>query len=96
MINRRTFMALAATAAVALDVSWSQGRSGKVALYASVGPTLTHYDVDVPGAELSTRHAVTLPANVQYVWPHASRQYLYVASSNSAPGLGGVVGNSIM
>ena len=93
MIKRRTFMSLVATAAVAPDVSWPQGGSGKVALYASVGPTLTHYDVDVPGAELSRRSAVTLPANVQYVWPHASRQYLYVASSNSAPGLGGVVGD---
>jgi 6-phosphogluconolactonase (cycloisomerase 2 family) len=73
-------------------LSGSQAGSGKVALYASVGPTLTHYDVDVPGAELHERQAVTLPANVQYVWPHASRQYLYVASSNSAPGQGGVVG----
>ena len=93
MINRRTFMSLVATAAVAPDFSWSQGGAGKVALYASVGPTLTHYDVDVQGAELSRRNAVTLPANVQYVWPHVSRQYLYVASSNSAPGLGGVVGD---
>jgi 6-phosphogluconolactonase len=93
MINRRTFMSLVATAAVAPDLSWSQGGSGKVALYASVGPTLMHYDVDVQGAELGRRNAVTLPANVQYVWPHASRQYLYVASSNSAPGLGGVVGD---
>jgi 6-phosphogluconolactonase (cycloisomerase 2 family) len=93
MINRRTFMSLVATAAVAPDFSWAQAGSGKVALYASVGPTLTHYDVDVQGAELSRRNAVTLPANVQYVWPHASRQYLYVASSNSAPGQGGAVGD---
>jgi 6-phosphogluconolactonase (cycloisomerase 2 family) len=50
--------------------------------------------VDVPGAELRQRGSVTLPANVQYAWPHASRQYLYVASSDSAPGLGGVVGNT--
>jgi 6-phosphogluconolactonase len=64
-----------------------------IALYASVGSTLTHYDLDVPGAELHRRSSVTLPANVQYVWPHVSRQYLYVASSSSAPGLGGVVGD---
>jgi 6-phosphogluconolactonase (cycloisomerase 2 family) len=93
MINHRTVLSLAATAAVAGDSSGAQGGASAVALYASVGPTLTHYDVDVPGAALHERHAVTLPANVQYVWPHASRQYLYVASSNSAPGLGGVVGN---
>ena len=85
---------LLATAAVAPDFSWAQGGGGsRVALYASVGPTLTHYDVDVAGAELSRRDSVTLPANVQYAWPHASRQYLYVASSNSSPGLGGVVGD---
>jgi 6-phosphogluconolactonase len=94
MVNRRTFITLLATAAVAPEVSWAQGGGGsRVALYASVGPTLTHYDVDVAGAELSRRGSVTLPANVQYAWPHASRQYLYVASSNSSPGLGGVVGD---
>jgi 6-phosphogluconolactonase len=94
MINRRTFLSLVATTAVAPNVSWAQANSDRVALYASVGPTLTHYDVDVPGAELSRRSSVTLPANVQYAWPHVSRQYLYVASSNSAPGLGGVVGDT--
>jgi 6-phosphogluconolactonase (cycloisomerase 2 family) len=84
---------IATTAAVAPAVSWPQADSSKVALYASVGPTLTHYDVDVPGAEVNRRNSVMLPANVQYAWPHVSRQYLYVASSNSAPGLGGVVGD---
>ena len=94
MITRRTFLSLLATTAVAPDFSWAQAGSGRVALYASVGPTLTHDDVDVPGAALSGRSSVTLPANVPYAWPHVSRQYLYVASSNSAPGLGGVVGNT--
>lgn len=93
MIKRRTFLSLLAATAVVPDVSWPQAGSVKVALYASVGPTLTHYDLDVPGAELHRRGSVTLPANVQYAWPHVSRQYLYVASSNSAPGLGGVVGD---
>jgi 6-phosphogluconolactonase len=93
MMTRRTFMSLCATTAVAPGLSWGQSGSAKVALYASVGPTLTQYDIDVPGAELNRRSSVTLPANVQYAWPHASRQYLYVASSNSAPGLGGVVGD---
>jgi 6-phosphogluconolactonase len=31
-----------------------------------------------------------LPAAVQYAWPQASRRYLYVASSSSAPGYGTV------
>src|SRR3954468_1531780 len=34
------------------------------------------------------RETVTLPAGVQYAWPHASRRYLYVASSSSASGYG--------
>jgi 6-phosphogluconolactonase len=62
-------------------------------LYASVGPELTHWAVDVEGAALTCRATVTLPANVHYVWPHASRDYLYVASSNSASGIGGFVGD---
>ena len=64
----------------------------RVALYASVGPELTHYEVDVEGAALTRQGTVSLPANVHYVWPHASRRFLYVASSNSTPGIGGPVG----
>jgi 6-phosphogluconolactonase (cycloisomerase 2 family) len=66
----------------------AQPASRKVALYANVGADLAHYDVDVAGAELIKRETVTLPAGVQYAWPHASRRYLYVASSSSAPGYG--------
>ncbi|HEX3411343.1 MAG TPA: beta-propeller fold lactonase family protein, partial [Stellaceae bacterium] len=60
----------------------------RVALYASVGPELTQYDVDVEAAALVKRGTVTLPANVHYAWPHASGRHLYVASSDSAPGMG--------
>ena len=59
-----------------------------MALYANVGADLTHYDVDVASAELVKRATVTLPAAVQYAWPHVSRRYLYVATSSSAPGYG--------
>jgi 6-phosphogluconolactonase len=65
-----------------------ESASGRVALYASVGPELTQYDVDVEAAVLVRRGTVTLPANVHYAWPHASGRYLYVASSDSAPGAG--------
>jgi 6-phosphogluconolactonase len=61
---------------------------GKLALYASVGNELTHYDVDVAGATLICRRPVSLPANVQYAWPHASLPVLYVATSDSASGMG--------
>jgi 6-phosphogluconolactonase (cycloisomerase 2 family) len=62
--------------------------SGKVALYANVGPELTHYEVDVEDASLTRRGTVTLPAGVQYAWPHANRRYLYVATSSSESGYG--------
>jgi len=60
----------------------------KVALYANVGPELTHYDVDVENAALTKKGTVTLPAGVQYAWPHVSRRFLYVATSSSASGYG--------
>ena len=66
----------------------SQTASARVALYASVGPELTQYDIDVAGAALVRRGTVRLPANVHYAWPHASGRFLYVASSDSAPGMG--------
>jgi 6-phosphogluconolactonase len=66
--------------------------ANQVALYAAVGPRLTHYAVDVEGAALSRRDTVTLPANIHYCWPHASGRHLYAASSDSASGTGGVVG----
>jgi 6-phosphogluconolactonase len=62
--------------------------ANKVSLYANVGPDLTQYDMDVEAATLTRRGTVTLPANVQYVWPHASRRHLYVATSDSASGMG--------
>src|SRR5713226_1135493 len=67
--------------------------AARLALYASVGPELTHYDIDVDAATLVRRGTVALPANVHYAWPHASRRFLYVASSDGASGVGGVVGS---
>jgi len=53
-----------------------------VALYSAVGDELTRYDVDVERAEIVKRETIVVPANVQYCWPHPSRQFLYVATSN--------------
>lgn len=66
---------------------------GKLALYANLGPTLTRYEIDVDAATLTPRDSVTLPANVQYAWPHANRKFLYVATSDGASGVGGVAGS---
>ena len=54
--------------------------------YASVGPQLILYDLDIDGAALHRRAAVALPVNVQYAWPHPARNFLYVVASNGGPG----------
>src|SRR5260370_19929038 len=86
MFSRRTFLSLVAGGIAAPGLSSAQPASSKVALYANVGADLTHYDVDVAGAVLTKCATVTLPAGVQYAWPHVSRRYLYVATSSSASG----------
>src|SRR5215471_13885695 len=86
MPSRRTFLSLLAGSAVAPHVAFAQGRPRQLALYANVGPLLTHYDVDPANAELIKRDSVTVPAAVQYCWPHRDRRHFYVASSNSTPG----------
>src|SRR5712671_1202051 len=88
MFSRRTFLSLVAGSMAAPRSAFAQEASTKAALYANVGPDLTRYDIDVAGAELIKRETITLPAGVQYAWPHASRRYLYVASSSSASGYG--------
>src|SRR5215467_12537263 len=87
MFSRRTFLSLAAVGIATPRLAFAQ-QPRKVALYANVGADLTHYDVDLAGAELIKKETVTLPAGVQYAWPHKSRRYLYVASSSSASGYG--------
>jgi 6-phosphogluconolactonase len=61
----------------------------KTVYYASIGPELAVFDIDVEAATLTKRGTVMLPANVQYVWPHRSRRQLYAVSSNGGPGLAG-------
>jgi 6-phosphogluconolactonase len=55
-------------------------------LYASVGAVLTGYKVNVAAATLTPQDSVTLPAGVQYVWPHPNQPFLYVAASDGGPG----------
>ncbi len=61
----------------------------KTVLYASVGPNTTQYDIDVDACTLTPRGSVSSPANVQYVWPHANRRFIYVASTDSGSGMSG-------
>jgi 6-phosphogluconolactonase len=58
----------------------------RTVFYQSVGDRLTQWDVDVEAATLTPRASVTLPSNVQYVWPHPSRKYLYVTTSDATSG----------
>jgi len=89
MINRRSFTALLAGTVAAPKRAWSQQVTAKTVFYASTGPEFTLFDVDVADAALQKRGAVTLPANVQYAWPHPSKRYLYVVSSSGGPGVAG-------
>src|SRR5690242_11346969 len=85
---------LAAVFAALAFVAQAQGthKQERVVLYASVGPELTQYDVNVDNATLTKGGTVVLPANVQYAWPHPSRRYLYVAWSNGGPSYGAASG----
>jgi len=90
MITRRMFTTLLAGMAgvtAAPQLLRSQTAMDKTVLYASVGPELTLFDLDMADAVLATRGTVTLPANIQYAWPHPSTRYFYVVSSNGGPGV---------
>lgn len=87
-MNRRTFsIMLGSSLAVSLQSRASE-TTQRFGFYASVGPELTLYGVDVDAATLTRRSSVELPANVQYAWPHPSHRYLYTVSSNGEPGGG--------
>ena len=51
MLSRRTFLSLVAGSMAAPRLASAEPASQRVALYANVGADLTHYDVDVVGAE---------------------------------------------
>jgi 6-phosphogluconolactonase len=89
MLSRRAFSALFAGAVAMPDASLADPVKAKTVYYASIGPELFLYDLDVEDAALTKRSAVAVPANIQYAWPHPSRRYLYVVSSNGGPGIAG-------
>ena len=87
-MNRRTFNAMLASSIAASGNSWASSSNTAFAFYASVGPELMLYSVDVDNATLTRRSPVEAPGNVQYAWPHPSRRYFYIVSSNGEPGGG--------
>src|SRR5271169_3035569 len=94
MVDRRAFTTLLAANLAAPKLSFAQGSTMRNVFYSAVGPELTLYSVDVDNAALVKQGGVTLPANVQYAWPHPSKRYLYVVSSNGGPGASGGKGDT--
>jgi 6-phosphogluconolactonase len=88
MLTRRSFAAWCTGAMAATGCSFGQRPTahGRTVLYSGVGSEFARYEVDVNAATLLRRDSVELKSSVQYVWPHPSRRFLYVSSSNSGPG----------
>ena len=55
-------------------------------LYASIGPRLLCFLVDIASGTLTEQGETILPNNVQYAWPHANGRYFYVASGENRVG----------
>jgi 6-phosphogluconolactonase len=85
MLDRRSFTAMAGGATLFPAAARAQT---VLPFYASAGPELTLYDLDVAATSLVRRATITLPANLQYAWPHPSRKFLYVIASNGQPPTG--------
>jgi 6-phosphogluconolactonase (cycloisomerase 2 family) len=79
-------MSAAATSLAGCAAGGAGGGGGRTVFYQSVGDRLTHWDADVDNATLTRRAGISLPSNVQYVWPHPSRKYLVVSTSDAASG----------
>jgi 6-phosphogluconolactonase len=94
MIDRRSFTALVAGIVATPRSAWSQMTSSKTVFYASVGPALTLYQIDVDGAGLTRQGTVMLPANLQYAWRHPTAPFLYAATSNGGSSSLGIKGDS--
>src|SRR5665213_106050 len=94
MIDRRSFTALVAGIVATHRSAWSQMSSSKTVFYASVGPALTLYQIDIDGTGLTRQGTVMLPANLQYAWRHPSAPFLYVATSNGGSSSLGIKGDS--
>ena len=83
MLTRRRFgAALVAAFAAPKMVGAKSGADRKTVLYSGVGQELSCYGVDVASAALMKRGAVGLSSDVQYAWPHPSRQYRGVGVSD--------------
>lgn len=88
MLNRRQLAAMLGALPGSVLLGENAWAAETIPFYASAGPNLMLYRLDVAAASLTQAGSITLPANVQYAWPHPSGKILYVAASNSQPGSG--------
>ncbi len=58
----------------------------RTVFFQGLGHRLTWWNVDVEAATLTPGASLELPSNIQYVWPHPSRKFLYVSTSDAASG----------
>jgi 6-phosphogluconolactonase len=88
-MDRRTFnitLMSAAATSLAGCASGGFGSGSRTVFYQCVGEQLTHWDVDADNGTLTRGATISLPSNVQYAWPHPSRRYLVVSTSDAASG----------
>ena len=83
---RRLLLVVFSVAAVLVGVAQTPPPHTPVFLYAAVGPELSTYAVSASEGTLTKTSSVTLPFAVQYVWPHPSTRFVYVAWSNGMQG----------
>ena len=83
---RRMLLVIFSMAALTLGAAQTPSSNPPPFLYAAVGAELFTYAVGVSDGSLTKTSSVTLPFAVQYVWPHASARFLYVAWSNGMQG----------
>jgi len=94
MVDRRTFTAIFAGAIAVPKISFAMDSKPRSVFYSAVGPQLTLYSIDIDNATLERHQTVSTPANIQYAWPHPSKRYLYVVSSNGGPSASGTKGDT--
>ena len=87
MLNRRDFTGL--LVGMAAQRQGARAQDAGIPFYDSIGPKLTVYGLNVAAGTLAQRAVTALPSNIQYCWPHPSRRFLYIASSNGGPGAAG-------
>jgi len=85
---RRLTVVASVALALAASVAGPAAQAENAVLYASVGPELTQYSIDVDHATLTKGRTVRLPANVQEAAWHPSAPYVYVGWSSTGASYG--------